>query len=34
MFKSGGQAEAYVWKADGTKWDKIGDVVNPNMGDK
>lgn len=29
VFKNGNNAEAYVWKADFNRWDKIGDVINP-----
>lgn len=32
VFKNGTQAEAYVWKQDGQRWDKIGDVINPAGG--
>ena len=32
VFKNGTIAEAYVWKADLNRWDKIGDVINPAGG--
>ena len=29
VFRNGDNAEAYVWKGDGNRWDKIGDVIMP-----
>jgi phospholipase A-2-activating protein len=32
VFKNGTVAEAFMWKADTSKWEKIGDVINPAGG--